>query len=105
MSHQKIYRFWYRLVNDDVPSSTSQIVKQIEDIQGGDIPGVSKMNDSAPDNKERLYENERYLMLPIIFAITSVDGSCDRVIDSSILKCFFVLDLSQNDHRTMQKKH
>ena len=63
------------------------------------------MNDSAPDNKERLYENERDLMLPIIFAITSVDGSCDRVIDSSILKCFFVLDLSQNDHRTMQKKY
>ena len=43
--------FWYSLVNDQVPSTTSQIVKQIEDIQGGDIPEVSKMNDSALDKK------------------------------------------------------
>ena len=43
--------FWYSLVNDEVPSTTSQIVKLIEDIQGGDIPGVSKMNDSALDKK------------------------------------------------------
>ena len=56
MSHQKTYTFWYSLVNDEVPSTTSQIVKEIEDIQGGDMPGVSKMNDSALDKKQEDYK-------------------------------------------------
>ena len=42
MSHQKAYTFSYSVVNDEVPSTSSQIVLQIEDIQEVDIdiPGV-----------------------------------------------------------------
>ena len=29
MSHQKIYTFWYYVVNDEVPSTSSQIVERI----------------------------------------------------------------------------
>ena len=47
MSHQKIYILWYCLVNDEVPSSFSQIVEKIRNIQGGDILEVSKMKDLA----------------------------------------------------------
>ena len=33
MSHQRIYTFWHYVVNDEVPSTSSQIVEQIEVIQ------------------------------------------------------------------------
>ena len=42
------------------------------------------------------------LILPIIFAITSVDGSCYRVIDSSILKEFF--SSLSNFYHALKKK-
>ena len=47
MSHQKICTFWYSLVNNEVPSTSSETVEQV-----GDIPGVSKMNDSALHKKQ-----------------------------------------------------
>ena len=50
MSHQKIYTFWY--ANDDAPATYSQIVEQIEVIQGVVLPWISKLNDSAPDKKQ-----------------------------------------------------
>ena len=49
VSHQKVYTFWHCVVNNEVPSTSSQIVEQIEVIQGVVLPGISKMNDSAPD--------------------------------------------------------
>ena len=49
ISHQKVYTFWHCVVNNEVPSTSSQIVEQIEVIQGVVLPGISKMNDSAPD--------------------------------------------------------
>ena len=52
MSHQKIYQFWYFLVNDDVPSTSSQIVEQVEVIEEVVLPGISKLNDSALDKKQ-----------------------------------------------------
>ena len=52
LSHQKIYIFWYCLVNDEVPSSFSQIVEKIRNIQGGDILEVSKMKDLALEKKQ-----------------------------------------------------
>ena len=51
ISHQKVYTFWHCVVNDEVPSTSSQIVEQIEVIQGVVLPGISKMNDSAVDKK------------------------------------------------------
>ena len=52
MSHQKIYILWYCLANDEVPSSFSQIVEKIRNIQGGDILEVSKMKDLALEKKQ-----------------------------------------------------
>ena len=53
ISHQKVYTFWHCIVNDEVPSTSSQMVEQIEVIQGVVLPGISKMNDAAPDKKPK----------------------------------------------------
>ena len=45
MSYQKIYTFWYYVVNGEVPSASSQIIEQIEVIQEVVLPGLSKLND------------------------------------------------------------
>ena len=42
-------------VNNEVPSTSSQTTEQIGDIQGGDIAGVSKMNESALNKKQENY--------------------------------------------------
>ena len=52
MSHQKIYTFWYYVVNDQVPSISSQIVEKIEDIQEVVLPGILKLNNSALEKKQ-----------------------------------------------------
>ena len=49
--YQKIYTFWFCVVNDEVPSTSSQIFEQIEVIQGVVLSGTSKLNDLAPDKK------------------------------------------------------
>ena len=41
--------------------------------------------------KKTLVKKKLVLILPIIFAITRIDGSCYRVIDSSVLQDFFHL--------------
>ena len=46
-SSKNIYIFWYSLVNDEVPSSFSQTVEQVEDIQW-----VSNMKDLALDKRQ-----------------------------------------------------
>ena len=46
-----MYTFWHCVLNDKVPSTSSQIVKQVEVIRGLVLPGISKLNDSAPDKK------------------------------------------------------
>ena len=52
MSYQEIYTFWNYVANDEVPSTSSQIVEQIEVIQEVVLPGISKLNDWAPDKKK-----------------------------------------------------
>ena len=52
MSHQKIYTFWYHALNDKVPSTSSQIVEQIEFIPEVVLLGISKLNDAAPGKKQ-----------------------------------------------------
>ena len=85
--------------NNEVQSTASQIVQEIEVIQGVVLPGISKLYNSAPNKKPEyqtqfsLKKDSRKrkmdLTLPIIFAITPIDRSCYRVIDSSILQDFF----------------
>ena len=53
ISHQKVYTFWHCVVNDEVPSTSSQSIEQIEVIEAVVLPGTSKMNDSAPDKKPK----------------------------------------------------
>ena len=52
MSHQTIYTFWYYVVNDQIPSTSSQIVEKIEDIQEVVLPGILKLNNSALEKKQ-----------------------------------------------------
>ena len=52
MSHQTIYTFWYYVVNDQVPSISSQIVEKIEDIQEVVLPGILELNNSALEKKQ-----------------------------------------------------
>ena len=98
--HQKVYTFWHCVVNDEVPSASSQIVEQIEVIGGVVLPWISKMNDSEPEKKpkEQIQFSPREALLKgkwfwfcIIFAIPPFDGLCYRVISSSILQDFFHL--------------
>ena len=52
-SYQKIYAFWNCVHNDEVPSTSSKIVEQIEIIQGVVLPGISKLNDSAQKRNQK----------------------------------------------------
>ena len=53
VSHKKVYTFWHCVVDDEVPSTSSQFVEQIEVIQGVVLPGISKINGSTPDKKPK----------------------------------------------------
>ena len=53
MSHQKICTFSYCVFNDEVPSTSSQIVEQFEVIQEIVLPGISKLNGSASKQETR----------------------------------------------------
>ena len=80
MFHQKKYTFWYCIVNDEVPSTSSQIFEQIEVIQEVVLPGIPKLNDSALGKREGdltqfspkkdSRKRKMDLILPIIFSIT-----------------------------------
>ena len=50
ISSEDIY-ILYCVVNDEIILASSQIFEQIEVIQGLILTGVSKLNDSVPDNK------------------------------------------------------
>ena len=52
MSHHKIYTFWYCIVTDEVPSTSSQIVEQIEAVQEVVLPGICRLSNSAPGKKQ-----------------------------------------------------
>ena len=90
------YAFLYCVVSDEVLPNSSQTIEQIEVIQEVFVPGVSKTNDSALDKKQgdktQFYpkkdarKRKMDLIMPIIFAISPIDGSSYRVIDSSILQ-------------------
>ena len=47
-----IYTFWYSVANDEVSSTSSEIVEQIEDIQEVDMPGMYLSWKSALGNRE-----------------------------------------------------
>ena len=60
---------------DEVPSTSSQIVEQIEFIQEVDKPWVSKLNDSAQDKRQNTIFSKKdsrkrkmVLILSIMFA-------------------------------------
>ena len=53
ISHQKINTFCYCVVNDEVPSNSSQIAEEIKFIQEVVLPEISKMNDPELDKKQR----------------------------------------------------
>ena len=96
MSHYKKCTFWYYVVNEEVPLTSSQIVEQTEVIQEVILLRISNMNDSALDKKQDLTQffqkkeyRKRKMILSIIFTIATVDGSCYRVTNSSILQEFF----------------
>ena len=76
-----MYTFWYRVVNDEVTSTSSQIFEQIQVIQGVVLTGISKLNDSVPekrsgDQTQWKKKTKTGLILPIKFAITPINGSC-----------------------------
>ena len=103
ISHQKIYTFWHFVVNEEVPSTSSQVVEQIQVIQEVVLPGAFKLNGPAADKKPKDQtqvsqkgdprKRKMDLILPIIFIITPIDGLCYRVIDSLILQDFFFICL------------
>ena len=43
MSSQKIYTFWWCAVNNEVLSTSSQILEQIDVVQEVVLPGISKL--------------------------------------------------------------
>ena len=53
ISHLKVYIFWHCVFNDEVPSTSSQIVEQIVEQTGVVPPEISNMNDSAQDKKPK----------------------------------------------------
>ena len=53
ISHQKVYTFWHCVVNDEVQSTSSKTVEQIQAIQGVVLTGISNMNGSGPDKKPK----------------------------------------------------
>ena len=51
MSHQKIYTLWYCVVNDELPSTSTEIFEQIGVMQKVVVPGISELKDLVPDKK------------------------------------------------------
>ena len=92
MSHHKIYTFWYCVVNEEVPSTSSQIVEQIEFIQEVVLPGISKLNRLSKHNflQKRTLEKGKWISYYSLYFL-SHQLLCYRVNDSTILKEFFHL--------------
>ena len=91
----------------------SQIIEEIDVIQEVLLPEISELNDSTLDKKQgeqtecsskRDSRKKMDLILSIIFTVMPIDGSCYRVINSSILQ-EFLFHLSQNVHHAMKKKY
>ena len=51
MSHQKIYTLWYCVVNDELPSTSTEIFEQTGVMQKVVVPGISELKDLVPDKK------------------------------------------------------
>ena len=113
MSYQEIYTFWNYVANDEVPSTSSQIVEQIEVIQEVVLPGISKLNDWAPDKKKgdqtqffrkKILEKGKGIWHCLLYLLSN--QLMVRVIERFIhqtYKNFF--RLSQNFSHAMKKKH
>ena len=76
--HQKIYTFWYCVVNDEVPLTFSQIAELTEVIQEVVLPEISKLNDSALDKKQgdqkhlspkKTIEKEKWVWYCLLFSL------------------------------------
>ena len=75
MSHHKIYTFWHCVFREGVPSTSSQIVEQIEVIQGVVLPGISRLNQLSKHNflQKNFKKRKMDLILPVIFSVTPTD--------------------------------
>ena len=113
MSHQKIYTFWYCVANDEAPSTYSQIVEQIDVIQGVVLPWISKLNDSAPDKKQggqtqffpkKNLEKGKWIWYCQLYLRSH--QLMERVIEKQIHKFYKdFFHLPQNFYRAIKKKH
>ena len=93
MFYQRIYAFWYYVANNEVPSSSFQIVEQLSTRQE-----TRKANTIF--SKKHSRKSKMGFTLPIIFAIPPIDESCYRVIDSSNIWEFH---LSQTFYHAMKE--
>ena len=76
MSHHKIYIFWYCVVNEEVASTSSQIVEQIEVIQEVVLLGISKAESIFKTQFSQKIDSRKRkmnLILSVIFSITPTD--------------------------------
>ena len=98
-THQKIYTFWNCVHNDEVPSTSSKIVEQIEIIQGVVLPGISKLNDSAQTRNQKkthfhqkmTLEKGKWIWYCLLYLLSH--QLMDRTIEYSIhqlYKTFFI---------------
>ena len=94
MFHPKIYKLLYYVVYDEVPSSSSQVVHQIEVIQEVVLPGVSKLNDSSLDREKETKHNFLQKKTLEKRIITPINRSHYRAIDPSILQEYFFICLN-----------
>ena len=114
MAYQKIYTFWYYVINDEIPSTFSQSFNKLrlfkKSFYQEYLSWITKQqtrNKETKHNFLRKFSRKRKmdLILPIIFPTTPIDGSCYRVIDSSnIQELFpsFPKFLSCNEEKTLE---
>ena len=91
MSHQKIYTFWYYVVNDEVPSTSSQIVERIVTYSRCSftrniyLEWLSTREEIKGDQTQFSPKMVIFYII-IIFAIKPVGRLCYRIINSLILQ-------------------
>ena len=88
MSHQKMYKFWYCAVNDEVPLTSSKIAEQTEVIHEVILLRISKLNDSALEKKQgdltqffqkKTIEKGNWIWYSLLFSL--LQQLMDRVIE------------------------
>ena len=108
MSHHKMYACWYCVVNEEVPSTSSQIFEQVEVIQEVVLPRISQLNQLSKRNflQKKTLEKGKWIWYYLLH-FPSHQLTCYRVIDLSILQEFFLSVskfLSCNEEKTLELK-